>query len=118
LFSQHDSLSETQIYRTNLLEFLIEKSSTKTIELDEIDNAMKFFGSYVDVLLSKNLISIDDSETYKEVKKIIFNFSDLFDDLIFNFLDPLFDPCYVFYDEDSDYYSDLSNVYKEIFKLK
>jgi hypothetical protein len=69
LFSQHATLSETQIYQRHLLEFLIEKSRTKTIELVEIENAMKFFGSYVDVLLSKSLISIDDSETYKEVLK-------------------------------------------------
>eukprot|EP01080_Neovahlkampfia_damariscottae_P005368 gene5368-9176_t len=66
LFSQHDSLSETKIYRDNLLQFLREKSKTKSISLKEIKNAMKFYSSYVDILLSKNLISLDDSLTYKE----------------------------------------------------
>ena len=69
LFSQHDSLSETKIYKANLLEFLIEKSKTRSITLNEIKNAMNFYSSYVDILLSKNLISLDDSLTYKEVNK-------------------------------------------------
>ena len=89
---------ESSIYRDGILKFIKEKAKTKTMTIDEIENAETFFGAYVDLLAQKNMITYDDASTYKEIY-------------------PMFEPCYVFYDENKSYYDSLSNVYKRLFKI-
>lgn len=99
LFSEHEQVSETKLYRKMLTQLLYEKSHNHSITLKGIQNATDFFASYVDTLQQKNMISIDDCHTFKEIY-------------------PLFEPCYVFYDENKDYYPSLSDIYKKTFNFQ
>ncbi|KAG2377686.1 hypothetical protein C9374_009202 [Naegleria lovaniensis] len=92
------NIPERTIYQDGLLKFLKEKSKTKSITINEIENAVSFYSAFVDLLAQKSLITFDDAFTYKEIY-------------------PMFEPCYVFYDENKTYYDSIANVYKKQFHI-
>jgi hypothetical protein len=98
IFGEFNDIPETKLYKKHLYDFLNQKSKSKNITFNEIQNTINFYSSYVDILQKKNLISIDDCNTYKEIY-------------------PLFVPCYVFYDENLNYYQNLNDIYKNTFNL-
>lgn len=87
LFSRHP-IEESEYYRSELHQAL-------WLENFDIAALRSFYEQYVDLLLRKNLISIDDAALYKEVF-------------------PMFEPYYVFYDEDKSYYEDLAEISKRV----
>lgn len=67
------------------------------IHIENINFCRNLLADFVDILLRKNLITYDDSQTFKEVF-------------------PVFEPCFAFYDEKLDFYRDLSSVaYESIY---
>ena len=66
---------------------------------DEVTEIRSIFEEYLHCLAEKNLISMDDEQTYAE-------------------LYPLFDPFYVNYDKDAAHYEDLSTISNRVFSLE
>lgn len=93
LFSEFDFVPEAARYSNKIKERLVE--SGPSMSLEEIDRVRGFYEQFVDILRDKNLISLDDSATYKEVY-------------------PLYPPFFVFYDEGAGFYEDLAAISKRI----
>jgi hypothetical protein len=90
--------SERNLYQEAIVRFMKSKRHSHSMTFDEIDNALLFYSDFVSALEKKSLITDDDAATYKEIY-------------------PMFEPCYVFYDEEKTFYDTLENVYKRVFKL-
>jgi hypothetical protein len=86
-------MDETRQHAQRLAQYINDVLPDLTLE--KIDIAREFFADYIDKLQRKNLISLDDACTFKEIY-------------------PLFEPMYVFYDEDKEFYQDLADVAKDI----
>lgn len=91
LFSKFPFVRATESYRQAILGIL-----GKEVDIDEINALRGFYEQYVDILARKNLISLDDAATYKEVYT-------------------MFEPEYAFYDEDTSYYPSLEAVSQSVF---
>ncbi len=93
LYARFHYQEETKWHAKRLANFI--QDELQGINLEKIARARDFFADYIDLLQRKNLISLDDANTYKEIY-------------------PLFEPVYVFYDEKKDFYTDLREVSREI----
>ncbi|MCG7498249.1 hypothetical protein MHO82_15380 [Vibrio sp. Of7-15] len=93
IFEYFDFVESSQIYKNKIMEVLCSPQFDGSSEM--IKSIRCFYQDFLKELLSKNIISKDDCNTY----------SDVF---------PLFDPYFVFYDEDKEYYPELKSIYKEI----
>ncbi len=69
------------------------------IALEQINSIRAAYEEYLQILVTKNVISKDDQATYAEVY-------------------PLFDPYYVSYDKGVSAYEDLRNVSSRIFSME
>eukprot|EP00466_Bigelowiella_natans_P019999 jgi/Bigna1/86105/estExt_fgenesh1_pg.C_80092 len=94
IFSKFDFLPESKMYFNALKEASIDSKEGMT--LDEIDSLRSFFDQYLSILRAKNLISIDDENTYSTFY-------------------PLFEPFYVFYDHDLETYTNLEELSTQIY---
>ena len=97
VFSRFDFLLEAREYQERLIEYVLEHSDGITLE--EVERGRAHYEQGVDILQQKNLITPDDAITYKEVY-------------------PLFEPYYVFYDEEQGFYEDLPSISKRILGVK
>lgn len=88
-FKPKYEIPETPFFRDTLQQFLLR--SLPQVSLEDIDNARTFYGEYVELLSARNCIQTDQVKTFKQVH-------------------PLFEPFYVFYDENSDFYEDLTQI--------
>jgi hypothetical protein len=60
----------------------------------DIERMMSLYGKHVDTLVQKNFITLDDAQVYKQVF-------------------PIFEPMFVFYDEqNAEYYGRLDSMYR------
>lgn len=79
VFFKYDFDYESEIYFNNIINELKVISLNEDFIEEDIDRLRKYFNSYIDKLVSKELISLSDSINYKEIV-------------------PLFDTFFVFYD--------------------
>lgn len=93
VFARYRFVKESALYRDRILEVLLERGTDVSDE--EIARVRAFYERFVDLLAGKNLLTLDDAATYKEVF-------------------PLFEPFYVFYDAAPGSYEDLASVSKRI----
>lgn len=93
LFAKFNTMDDSQLLCKRMTEFLADNRGNLTLE--KIDRIRKLYGQFNDSLYQRNLISLDDCHTYKEVF-------------------PLFDPFYVFYDEKESFYEALDKVSEQI----
>jgi hypothetical protein len=93
LFTKYHFLPEAEAYETRVLDYLLRIGPS--LDLETVDRVRGFYEQFVDVLVDKSLISLDDALTYKEVY-------------------PLYPPFYVFYDEQEGFYPDLARVSRRI----
>lgn len=95
VFFRFDFVPEATTYRDRIVGFLEKAADRGELDLGRIRAVRGFYEQFIDLLKEKNLISMDDAETWKEVY-------------------PLFEPYYVFYDEGFDAYEDLASVARRI----
>lgn len=94
LCSHFSYVSSTAAYQDKLVKTLLDKANVG-FSLDEVNHMRAFFGQYVDSLVEHNQLQLDDALTYKQVH-------------------PLFEPFYVFYDEDPQFYEGLPEISERI----
>ncbi|CAL1143972.1 unnamed protein product [Cladocopium goreaui] len=97
IFARYDFLEESHRYAAKLTDLVrqqVENFTEATVE-----TARGLYAQFLRVLLRKSLITPDDYEVYQQIC-------------------PLFDPVYVFYDEQKDFYTQLAEVQQQILGLK
>lgn len=93
IFARYDFLEESHRYAAKLTDLVrqqVENFTEATVE-----TARGLYAQFLRVLLRKSLITPDDYEVYQQIC-------------------PLFDPVYVFYDEQKDFYTQLAEVQQQI----
>ncbi|CAK9041960.1 unnamed protein product [Durusdinium trenchii] len=98
LFARFNFLPEAETCHKEILQVLTEaarNSSPPRLGEEELHRARSHYESFVDLLLERQLITLDDAKTFKEVC-------------------PLFDPCFAAYDEPLSHYEQLQKVSQEI----
>jgi hypothetical protein len=92
IFYKFDHVAESSYYRNKILSFLMKNED---LTHQQIDTVRGFYNNYLELLLSRNLISGDDLMTYKQVY-------------------PLFAPFYVFYDKGNAEFGSIEEASKAI----
>eukprot|EP00435_Cladocopium_sp_Y103_P054757 s480_g17.t5 len=90
IFARYDFLEESHRYAAKLTDLVRQKVENFTEET--VETARGLYAQFLRVLLRKSLITPDDYEVYQQIC-------------------PLFDPVYVFYDEQKDFYTQLAEVH-------
>lgn len=93
VFARFSFLPETPYYVGRIINYMQEHIGD--LDTEKIETVRKFYDSFLDTLVDKSLISLDDRFTFHGVC-------------------PLFEPVFVFYDENKDFYTELSEIQKEM----
>jgi adenylate kinase len=93
LFTKYNFLPEASVYQMRVRDYLLQTGPR--LDLETVNRVRGFYEQFVDVLVEKSLISLDDALTCKEVY-------------------PLYPPFYVFYDGQEGFYPDLARVSRRI----
>lgn len=96
IFAKYQNFPEKKEYLDKLLELILKNLDNLTIE--KIEEIRTVYEEYLQILVNKNIITIDDFQTYKEIY-------------------PLYNAFYVSYDKDEEY-EDLKQVYQRILSPK
>ncbi|WP_157368749.1 hypothetical protein [Algicola sagamiensis] len=93
IFEHFHFVESASMYKQKIMEALISPRFDGSPMA--INTIRRFYREFLNELLVNNIISKDDFNTYTDVY-------------------PLFDPYFVFYDEEKGYYPELTSLYKEI----
>jgi len=90
-----EAVPEAKVFKNLILRYLA--TIPEEMKIEQVDTCMSILYEFIDLLLERNLITVDDALTFKEVF-------------------PIFEPCYAFYEEKSGFYKDLATVsYESIY---
>ena len=92
-------IKESAEFQSRIIDLLLQYAKQESMDLVAANHIRGVFEDYLQVLVDKNLITIDDQATFAE-------------------LYPLFDPFYVCYDKGATHYEDLAQVSRRIFSLE
>eukprot|EP01065_Artemidia_motanka_P004030 TRINITY_DN11951_c0_g1_i1.p1 TRINITY_DN11951_c0_g1~~TRINITY_DN11951_c0_g1_i1.p1 ORF type:complete len:987 (+),score=305.28 TRINITY_DN11951_c0_g1_i1:96-3056(+) len=94
VFARYSFVPETDVYAGKLRKYLLEQLP-KGVSPAQCDAARSLYEQYLSVLVDRGVLSGDDESNFAEVC-------------------PLFDPFFVFYDEDKGFYQNLSELRKDV----
>eukprot|EP00929_Paragymnodinium_shiwhaense_P119186 TRINITY_DN91065_c0_g1_i1.p1 TRINITY_DN91065_c0_g1~~TRINITY_DN91065_c0_g1_i1.p1 ORF type:complete len:688 (-),score=93.31 TRINITY_DN91065_c0_g1_i1:268-2331(-) len=95
IFTKFPFLEASKDYANKIVTFLTKKIGREDLTEQDVAAVRGLYNMYLRTLVQKSLISTDDASNYAEIC-------------------PLFDPVYVFYDENKAFYQQLAEVQKTI----
>eukprot|EP00913_Durusdinium_trenchii_P000486 g444.t1 len=117
LFARFNFLPEAETCHKEILQVLTEaarNSSPPRLGEEELHRARSHYESFVDLLLERQLITLDDAKTFKEERMARACGAHRTHCYHGEGVCPLFDPCFAAYDEPLSHYEQLQKVSQEI----